>query len=197
MTWKRCKALIASDLWRYAGKLGAGTFWRCFFRVPGFRYAALLRFCVYSRGARWCQLGVHQLTVLLLHHYTFRFGIDISRDARIGSGLYIAHFGGIFVSGDAVIGDNCNLSHDVTLGEQNRGERVGSPVIGNNVYFAPGAKIIGRVNIGDYAMVGANAVVVNDVAPHTLVGGIPARPISNQGSEGYVNRTDYPPVPAE
>jgi serine O-acetyltransferase len=197
MTWKRCKALIASDLWRHTGKLGAGTFWSCFFRTPGFRYAALWRFCVYSRAAPWCQLGVRRLTVLVLRHYTFRFGIDISRYARIGSGLYIAHFGGIFVSGDAVIGDNCSLTHGVTLGQQNRGERAGCPVIGNNVYIGPGAKIIGRVNIGNYALVGPNSVVVNDVAPHTVVGGIPARPISDQGSDGYVDRTDYPPVPAE
>jgi serine O-acetyltransferase len=197
MTWKRCRALIASDLWRHTGKLGAGTFWSRFFVVPGFRYATLLRFYAYSRTAAWCQVGVRQLTVLLLRHYTLRFGIDISRDASIGSGFYIGHFGGIFVPGGAVIGNNCNLSHDVTLAEVSRGERSGSPFIGNNVYIAPGAKIIGHVKIGDYAAVGANAVVVNDVAPHTGVGGIPARPVSDHGSEGYVNRTDYPAVPAE
>ncbi|HEV7985018.1 MAG TPA: hypothetical protein VGP20_02555 [Steroidobacteraceae bacterium] len=197
MSWKRCKALIASDLWRHTGKLGAGIFWSRFLVVPGFRYAVLLRFYAYARSAVWCQFGVRQLTVLLLHRSAIRFGIVISRDVRIGSGFYIGHFGGIFVPGDAVIGDNCNLSHDVTLAQVTRGEKAGSPVIGNNVYIAPGAKIIGRVKIGDYAAVGANSVVVNDVAPHTGVGGIPARPVSDQGSEGYVNRTDYPPVPPE
>jgi serine O-acetyltransferase len=131
----------------------------------------------------------------MLRHYSIRYGIDISRDARIGSGFYIGHFGGIFVPGGAVIGNNCNLSHDVTFAEVNLGERAGCPVIGNNVYIAPGAKIIGNVEIGDGAAVGANAVVVYDVAPHTTVGGIPARPVSDSGSEGYVNRTDYPPVP--
>ena len=88
-------------------------------------------------------------SVLVLRHYSIRYGIDISRDARIGSGLYIGHFGGIFVSGGVIIGDNCNISQGVTLGQQNRGERTGCPVIGNNVYIAPGAKIIGRVKIGD------------------------------------------------
>jgi serine O-acetyltransferase len=53
------------------------------------------------------------------------------------------------------------------------------------------------VQIGDHASIGANAVVVNDVAPHTGVGGIPARPISDAGSDGYVNRTDYPPIPKD
>jgi serine O-acetyltransferase len=197
MTWERCRGLIASDLWRHAGKLGAGAFWSRFVCVPGFRYAVLLRFYAYCRTAAWCQSGVRHLTVLLLRHYSIRFGIDISRDAHIGSGLYIGHYGGIFVNEGVVIGDNCNISQDVTLGQQNRGDKAGCPVIGNNVYIAPGAKIIGRVQIGDHAAIGANAVVVNDVAPHTTVGGIPARPISEHGSEGYVNRTDYPPVPAE
>ena len=197
MTWKRCRSLIGSDLWRHAGKLGAGTFWSRFLVVPGFRYAVLLRFYAYSRTAAWCQPGVRQLTVLLLRHYSIRFGIDISRDARIGSGLYIGHFGGIVVNEGVGIGDNCNISQGVTLGQQNRGARAGCPVIGNNVYIAPGAKIIGRLQVGDHAAIGANAVVVHDVAPHTTVGGIPAHLISDNGSEGYVNRTDYPPVPAE
>jgi serine O-acetyltransferase len=155
----------------------------------------LLRLYVFARETRWCRFGVRQLLVLALHHYSIRYGIDISRDARIGSGFYIGHFGGIFVNADVVIGDNCNISQGVTLGRQNRGEREGCPTIGNNVYIAPGAKIIGRVTVGSYAAVGANAVVVSDVTPGTTVGGVPARPISSSGSDGYVNRTDYPPVP--
>ena len=196
MTWKRCRGLIASDLWRHAGRLGAGTFWSRFLSTPGFRYAALLRFYAYARTAGWCQLGVRQMTVLLLHRYSIRFGIDISRDAHIGSGLYIGHFGGIVVNAAVVIGDNCNLSQGVTLGQVNRGPKAGCPTIGNNVYIGPGAKIIGRIHVGDHAAVGANAVVLEDVPPNVSVGGVPARVISETGSEGYVNRTDYPPVPA-
>ena len=196
MTWKRCRGLIASDLWRHAGRLGAGTFWSRFLSTPGFRYAALLRFYAYARTAGWCQLGVRQMTVLLLHRYSIRFGIDISRDAHIGSGLYIGHFGGIVVNAAVVIGDNCNLSQGVTLGQVNRGPKAGCPTIGNNVYIGPGAKIIGRIHVGDHAAVGANAVVLEDVPPNVAVGGVPARVISETGSEGYVNRTDYPPVPA-
>jgi len=197
MTWKRCRALIASDLWRHAGRRGSGTFWNHFLVTPGFRYTVLLRLYSWTRTRSWCSLGVRQLIVVLLYHYSIRFGIDISRDARIGSGFYIGHFGGIFVPGGAIIGNNCNLSHDVTFAEVNRGEKIGSAIVGNNVYIAPGAKLIGRVQIGDDAAIGANAVVVNDVAPHTTVGGNPARPISQHGSKPYVNRTDYPPVPAE
>jgi serine O-acetyltransferase len=194
MTWRRCRGLIASDLWRHTGRTGTGIFLRCWLCTPGFRYAVLLRLYACARATRWGALGPRQIIVLLLHHYSIRFGIDISRDVQIGSGFYIGHFGGIVVNAGVVIGDNCNLSHDVTLGQVNRGERVGCPVIGNNVYIGPGAKVLGRIQVGDDCAIGANAVVLSDVAPHTSVGGIPARPISERGSEGYVNRTDYPPV---
>jgi serine O-acetyltransferase len=169
-------------------------FWKHFLVTPGFRYTVLLRCYQWSRERGWGSLGVRQVLSLLLRHYAIRFGIDISPDARIGSGFYIGHFGGIVVNRDVVIGDNCNLSHRVTLGQLNRGERAGCPIIGNNVYIAPGAVVIGRIRIGDNVAIGANAVVIGDVASHTTVGGVPAREISSSGSEGYVNRTDYPPV---
>src|SRR5271170_88607 len=146
MTWCRCHGLIVS--------------------VPGFRYTVLLRLFAWARTKRWCWLGPRQAVVLLLHHYSIRYGIDISRDVRIGSGFYIGHFGGIVVNEGVVIGDNCNISHDVTLGQTNRGARVGCPVIGNNVFIAPGAKIIGSIYVGDDVAIGTNAVVLRDVAPH-------------------------------
>ena len=182
-------------MWRHAGKRGSVLFCSLFISTPGFRYTVLLRLYPYTRCAWWCRFGIRHLIVLALHRYSIRYGIDISRDARIGSGFYIGHFGGIFVNSGVVIGDNCNISQGVTLGQLNRGAKAGCPTIGNNVYIGPGAKILGRIVVGDYAAIGANAVVVNDVAPNTSVGGIPARPLSELGSEGYVNRTDYPPVP--
>jgi serine O-acetyltransferase len=174
---------------------GRKMFWRHLLVTPGFRYTTLLRYYHWASANVWCGFGLRQLIGLMLRHYTIRFGIDISPDAKIGSGLYIGHFGGIVVNREVVIGNNCNLSHRVTLGQVNRGDKVGCPVIGNNVFIAPGAVVIGRIQIGDFAAIGANAVVVGDVAERTTVGGIPARPISNTGSEGYVNRTDYPPIP--
>jgi serine O-acetyltransferase len=195
MSWPRCRALIASDLWRHAGRLGTAVFLKHFLATPGFRYSTLLRFYAYAAQAPWCQLVVRQLAVLALHRHSILYGIDISRDARIGAGLYIGHFGGIIVNAAVRIGDNCNLSHGVTLGRVNRGERTGCPTIGNDVYIAPGAMILGNIQVGDRAAVGANAVVIEDVPADVAVGGIPARVISQQGSQGYVNRTDYPPVP--
>ena len=187
--------LLRSDLHRYAGRGGFVCGLRYFLSTPGFRFTVVLRVYQWLRPRWWRWLIAKPAAALLLRHYTFKFGFDISPDLKVGSGLYIGHFGGIVINQDVVIGDNCNLSHDVTLGQVNRGARKGSPVIGNNVYIGPGAKVIGRIFVADNAAIGANAVVVDDVAPGTTVGGIPAKLLSNSGSEGYVNRTDYPPYP--
>ena len=72
----------------------------------------------------------------------------------------IPHFGGIVVGRDIVMGRNGNILHDVTLGVAGRDEKRGSPVIGDRVYIAPGAKVFGQITIGNDAAVGANAVVL-------------------------------------
>jgi serine O-acetyltransferase len=97
------------------------------------------------------------------------WGIELPREARIGPGLYIGHFGGIAVSPRAVIGRDCNLSQDVTIGMEGRGERAGAPVIGDEVYIGPGARIFGRIRIGDNVKIGANAVVRRDVPSNAVV----------------------------
>ncbi len=66
---------------------------------------------------------------------------------------------GIILTHEAVIGRNCTIFHQVTIG----GGKGGAPVIGDNVMIGPGAKIIGGVHIGDYANIGANCVIVKDV----------------------------------
>jgi serine O-acetyltransferase len=70
----------------------------------------------------------------------------------------------------------------VNIGEANDG----APMIGDNVYIGPGAKIFGAITIGDGVAIGANAVVHRDVSPGVTVGGVPARVISEKGSQGLV-----------
>ena len=194
MSWRRCKSLIASDLYRYDGAIDARAFWRNFWFTPGFRYTVALRISAYARTQAWARFGFRQFMALMLYRYSVRYGISISAQTRIGPGFYIGHFGGIHVNQGAVIGANCNLQQDVTLAKANRGERAGAPLIGDNVFIGPGAKLIGRIHVGDGAAIGANAVVTRDVPPGAAVAGIPARVVSEQGSAGYVNRTDYPPI---
>ena len=92
------------------------------------------------------------------------------------------------VNQGAIIGNNVNISQGVTIGMANRGEKAGVPVIGNEVYIGPGAKIIGAIKVGNNVAIGANAVVTHDVPDNAVVGGVPARIISMKGAEGYVNR---------
>ena len=87
-----------------------------------------------------------------------------------------------------MIGDNVNISQGVTIGQTNRGKRKGVPVIGNGVYIGPGAKVIGKVTIGNNVAIGANAVVTEDVPDNACVAGVPAKIVSMNGAEGYVGR---------
>ena len=101
-------------------------------------------------------------------------GIDLPSETTVGRRLRIEHFGGIIVSGDTVIGDDVVIRNGVTLGLRRTGER-GAPILGNRVDIGAGAKILGKIHIGDGAVIGANAVVLKDVPPGALAVGIPAR----------------------
>lgn len=112
-------------------------------------------------------------------------GISLSTQARIGGGLYINHFGSIFV-GASILGENCNLSHEVTIGVAGRDQKRGLPIIGNRVYIGAGAKILGLITIGDDVAIGANAVVTHDLSDCAVAVGVPAEIISYNGSFDFV-----------
>ena len=114
----------------------------------------------------------------LLHKWVeITTGISIPATAEIGPGLYVGHFGGIFVGRDVVMGAGCTLSPGVTVGESVSGEHRGSPVVGAGVYFAPGVKAFGPISIGARTQIGANAVVNRDLPADAVAVGIPARAI--------------------
>jgi len=104
-------------------------------------------------------------------------GIEIHPGAQIGRRVIIDHGMGVVIGETAVLGDDVYLYHQVTLGgtSSQRGKR--HPTVGRNVIIGAGAKILGDILIGDDARVGANAVVVQDVAAGATVVGIPARPV--------------------
>ena len=99
-------------------------------------------------------------------------GAELPLTGKIGGGLLIPHPNGIVIHPDAVIGPNCLIFHQVTLGTR---EGRGAPVIGGHVDIGAGAKILGDVRIGDHARIGANAVVLCDVPEGAAAIGIPAK----------------------
>lgn len=113
-------------------------------------------------------------------------GISIACEANIGKGLYIGHFGCIFVNDDVVMGENCNLSQEVTIGLGGRGEKRGCPAIGDRVFIGPGAKLFGSIKIGNDVAIGANAVVTKDLPDKAVAVGIPATVINYEGSNDYI-----------
>ncbi len=137
--------------------------------------------------------GFHQL-VMLFYHFWWKWveittGISISPDCRIGPGLYIGHFGNIILHSDVVLGERCNLSQGVTLGLASRKGSWGVPTVGNRVYIAPGAKVIGPIHLSDGTVVGANSVLIDNTAENEVWAGIPAKMVSTKGSEVFI-RTD-------
>ena len=124
--------------------------------------------------------GVMRPWAVLRHRFwSVVTGADIPLNSRIGGGLLLPHPNGIVVHPDAVIGPNCLLFQQVTIGSG----RGGVPTLDGHVDVGAGAKILGRVRIGAHAKVGANAVVVCDVPAGATAVGIPAKILDEQRSE--------------
>lgn len=156
---------VRSDYQRYLsthGSTGLGA------RIDAFLEYGFLATLVYRYG-RWCRL-IRPRALSLPFKLLYRvlatvcdllFGINISTNAAIGPGLYIGHFGGIFLHGD--MGSNCSVGQGVTIGYKGAGRSSRPPRIGRGVYIGTSAVIVGDIEIGDGAIIGANTTVVKDV----------------------------------
>lgn len=113
-------------------------------------------------------------------------GISIPASARIGHSFYIGHFGGIIINANAVIGNNCNVSQGVTIGVSGRGEKRGTPIIGDKVYVGANAVVSGNITIGNEVLIGACSLVNKSFPDNSVVLGVPAIIISQKGSKGYI-----------
>ena len=187
MTQSEFRDTIQQDLLRYAIKdrFNFRLFIKCFGPnyAPGLKFTIIYRYCQLSKSkSRW----LFYFFMLWLRHLTNKYGIDISYRTKIGKGLYIGHFGGIVIHGDAEIGENCNISQGVTIGVLVRGKNSGIPKIGNRVFIAPGASILGGITIGDDVLIGTNAVVTFDVPDNAVVASPLATIVSDKGSKEYI-----------
>ena len=119
-------------------------------------------------------------------------GISLPCRATIGPGLYIGHFGNIIFHEDVVLGHTCNVSQGVTIGTSGRGPRRGVPRIGDRVYLATNAVVVGPITVGSGAVVAANSLVTRDVPPGTTVMGVPAQVVKQLGSDDYIESVPEP-----
>lgn len=108
-----------------------------------------------------------------------KYGCEISQNAEIGEKLMLPHPIGIVIGEGVKIANNCVIYQNVTLGRKDRNISK-YPVIGNNVTIYAGAKIVGDVKIGNNAIIGTNAVVLEDVPENSIAVGIPAKIIKRK-----------------
>ncbi len=142
---------------------------------PSFWAVTIYRFGQWSKRRKSKIAGrFFRLIYLPLYAFiTVLTGINLPPTAKIGAGLRIWHFGCIVLHPNVVIGNNCDIRHEVTVG--NRQEYSDVPIVGNNVNIGAGAKVLGRIKVGNNVMIGANAVVLRDVPDNFIAVGNPAR----------------------
>ena len=117
--------------------------------------------------------------------YSLRLGFYIPANV-FDEGLSIPHYGTIVINGAARVGKNCRLHEGVNIGATNGSKK--APIIGDNVFIATGAKIIGDITIADNVVIGANAVVVKSIEEEGVTyAGVPAKKISDNSSRLHLD----------
>jgi len=142
-----------------------------------YRYRAL-RATLWFRIGGWFQRQrVPLIPGIIQRRITTVYGLEIEVGIPIGGGFYIAHPVGTVIASRG-IGENCSIISSVTIGMRNEWA---FPKIGYNVFIGAGARVLGGITVGDNAVVGANAVVIEDVPAGATVVGIPAKVVRRTG----------------
>ncbi len=178
---------ISSDLYRYTKQRKILIGIKTFLINPRFKYTVYMRISSKIYKTKILKFILMPILKINLRRIGYKCGLQIPYKTNIDEGLYIVHWGDIVINPNCKIGKNLTISQGVTIGQVNRGKSKGTPIIGNNVYIGPGAKIIGSINIGNNVAIGANAVVTKDIPDNAVVVGIPAKVISYEGSKGYIH----------
>lgn len=172
-------------------------YYRCF----GNKKYSLFKFLLFEPELKYMYYfrKCHNSKSLLLLYYRFRLKllsrkthIQISYKTNIGSGFYIGHCGRLIINQNAIIGNNVNVATGVTIGQESRGKRKGSPKIGNDCWIGTNSVIVGNIQIGNDVLIAPLSFVNFDVPDHSIVIGNPARIISKtNATEGYIlNKVD-------
>lgn len=164
-------------------------FIRAFFLDPVYRFTVTLRLCEYLRNTNKL-FPIRLIVYFYFQRLSVRLGFSVPLNV-FDEGVVIVHYGLLVVNPAAKIGKNCRVHAGVNIGgsagfvKQDEVEKF-VPKIGNNCYIGPGAKIYGGIVIGDNVAIGANAVVNKSFADNVTIAGIPAKIISQKGSDGMI-----------
>ncbi|SHG57557.1 Serine acetyltransferase [Chryseolinea serpens] len=174
---------IGQDIGRYTASRSALKRLRTFLFHPGCRFMVMHRLC-----NRFPALHPVGLLARLWHkRLKVKFGFQIPYTTSIQPGFFLGHFGGIVINKQAKIGRNCNVAQGVTIGQVNRGEKVGCPTVGDRVWIGANAVVVGGVTIGNDVLIAPLTYINFDVPDHAVVIGNPAKIVSQSGSAGYNN----------
>ena len=128
------------------------------------------------RVAHWLwRAERHTLALFFQSQISVGLGVDIHPAARVGRGILIDHATGIVIGETAVVEDDVSILHAVTLGGSGKATGDRHPKVRRGVLLGAGCKVIGNIEIGAEAKVGAGSVVLEDVPPHVTVAGVPAK----------------------
>lgn len=145
------------------------------------KYIKTLRYLeYYTNRNKICEIPFLIYYRLKLNRLSYKTGFQIPPNV-IGSGMTIWHWGTIIINEETKIGKNVVLNPLVIIGQKNPNE--GCPVIGDNCFIGGGAKIFGKIHIGDNVTIAPNAVVVKDVPNNVIVGGVPAHIIKYKNED--------------
>lgn len=179
-SYKDCWTLIKSDYFRRRGVII--PIWKIFLKsipYPCMAASFWLRLNSYRKGVFYI------IAKIVYRYYRLHHAIDI-RAKHIGYGLYIGH-PHLQISGNAVIGNNVNLSQFTTIGTNTKH----GAIIGNNVYIGPSVCIVEGVNIGSNTTIGAGTIVVKDLQPNSTYVGNPARRVGDNKHPVFI-RNPWP-----
>jgi len=118
------------------------------------------------------------------------FGVDIHPAARLGCALFLDHATSVVIGETSIVEDNVSILHEVTLGGTGKTSGNRHPIVRSGVMIGAGSKILGPVEIGQGAKIGAGSVVLSNVAPHKTVAGVPAIVVGTSPSENPAEAMD-------
>lgn len=176
--------VFEKDLYRYYGEKKESL------KNKLFRPIEIKYICAFRKAQHTSSPISRMFYRLRLQRLSLKSQIQIPVNAKIGEGFYIGHSGRIIINPHAVLGKNVNIATGVTIGQENRGKRMGVPTIGDNCWIGTNSVIVGNINVGTDVLIAPLSFVNFDVPDHSIVVGNPAKIIHKENAtEGYINKT--------